>query len=277
MSVENLPPLRDVLRAHGLEPKKALGQNFLLDLNLTARVARGAGDLRDATVVEVGPGPGGLTRALLQQPLKRLIAIEKDERCLAALAEVQAVDPRLTVINADALTVDLKELAGGPVHIAANLPYNVATPLTVGWLKVMHEQPGAVSGMTLMYQREVAQRLSAEPGGKTWGRLGVIAQWLCDVQKLFDISPQAFTPPPKVVSSVVSFTPRSKPLFDAGFDEVEQLTAAIFGQRRKMLRQSLKGFRADAQAVLDSAGIDGTKRAEELTLQEIGALLKAGR
>lgn len=263
VAIDGLPPLREVIAAHGLDAKKSLGQNFLLDLNLTGRIARSAGRLSDVTVIEVGPGPGGLTRALLLEGARKVVAIERDERCLAALAEVAAHYPgRLDVVAADALATDIDALAEGPLRVVANLPYNIATPLLVGWLTRGPWPPRWLS-LTLMFQREVAERIVARAGDDAYGRLGVLAGWRAESRILFDIDPRAFTPAPKVVSSVVELLPRSDAA-PASVAAVERVTAAAFGQRRKMLRQSLKSLGVDAAALLEETGIDGTRRAEEI-------------
>jgi len=259
----SLPPLRDVIAQHGLAARKALGQNFLLDLNLTGRIARSAGDLTGVTVVEVGPGPGGLTRALVASNAKAVIAIERDQRFIGALQDlVQAANGRLAIIEADALDVDPVDLAPAPRAIAANLPYNVATPLLIGWLKRIAEYVS----LTLMFQKEVADRLVARPGSKAYGRLSVITQWRADARVQFNLPPRAFTPPPKVESAVVHLTPRADPE-PADWAAMEAVTAAAFGQRRKMLRQSLKGL-PGALAALETAGIDPQRRAETLGIAE---------
>jgi 16S rRNA (adenine1518-N6/adenine1519-N6)-dimethyltransferase len=270
-AIDDLPPLRDVIARYDLRAIKAFGQNFLLDLNLTARIARAAGDLRDVTVIEIGPGPGGLTRALLAAGAKRVIAIERDRRCIAALAEIEAHYPgRLTVIERDALATDMAALRDGATRIVANLPYNIATPLLVGWLQA-EPWPPFYESMTLMFQREVAERIVAAPGSKAYGRLGVLAGWRTEARILFDIDPRAFTPPPKVTSSVVSFLPRPEPLpADAAI--LERVTAAAFGQRRKMLRQSLKSLGVNVNALLEMSGIEGTRRAEEIDVAGFVAL-----
>lgn len=273
-AIDDLPPLRDVIARHELRARKSLGQNFLLDLNLTARIARASGPLAGVTVVEVGPGPGGLTRALLAEGAHHVVAIERDERCIAALEEITAAAPgRLTIVNGDALEVDMAAFARKPARIVANLPYNVATPLLIGWLKA-EPWPPWYESLTLMFQREVAERIVATPGSKAYGRLGVLAGWRAEAEILFDVSPRAFTPPPKVTSSVVRLTPRPKPLACDGL-VLERVTAAAFGQRRKMLRQSLKTLGLDAQRLLAQAGIEETRRAEEIDVAGFVALTNA--
>jgi 16S rRNA (adenine1518-N6/adenine1519-N6)-dimethyltransferase len=272
-TLDGLPPLREVIEQYGLQAKKSLGQNFLLDLNLTSKIARTAGDLSTATVIEVGPGPGGLTRALLMNGAKRVVAVERDERCLAALAEVSAHYPgRLEVVSGDALKTDFSALAGGgPVKIVANLPYNIGTELLIRWLTVP-AWPPFYSSMTLMFQREVAQRIVAAPDSDAYGRLGVLAGWRTQAKIAFDVPPQAFTPPPKVTSSVVHLVPRETPL-PADVRMLGRVTEAAFGQRRKMLRQSLKGI--EGARLLEATGIDGTRRAETLDIAEFVALANA--
>jgi len=274
--IDDLPPLRDVLTRLDLVPKKSLGQNFLLDLNLTARIARAAGRLAGATVVEVGPGPGGLTRALLAEGAARVIAIERDDRCLAALSEIALHYPgRLEVVADDALAVDMAGLVGAGTRalVVANLPYNVATPLLVGWLRT-EPWPPWFESLTLMFQREVAERIVAAPGGKAYGRLGVLAGWRTTAEIEFDVPARAFTPPPKVTSSVVHLVPRLRPLAcDPAI--LERVVAAAFGQRRKMLRQSLKSLGLDALALLKAAGIEETRRAEEIDVAGFVALTNA--
>jgi 16S rRNA (adenine1518-N6/adenine1519-N6)-dimethyltransferase len=265
-AIDDLPPLREVIRRHGLDARKSLGQNFLLDLNLTGRIARAAAPLENVTVVEIGPGPGGLTRALLVEGARRVIAVERDERCLAALAEIAAHDPdRLTIIGGDALEVDLApHLGGAPARIVANLPYNVATPLLIDWLQV-EPWPPWYDTMILMFQREVAERIVAEPGSKAYGRLSVLAGWRTQARILFDIPPSAFVPRPQVTSSVVRLVPRPSPL-PCNRATLERVTQAAFGQRRKMLRQSLKTLGTDPLPLLEAAGLDPTARAEDIAV-----------
>ena len=268
----NLPPLREVIERHGLRAKKSLGQHFLLDLNLTARIARAAGGLSRGTVFEVGPGPGGLTRSLLDAGAREVIAVERDGRCLAALSELAAAYPgRLRVIEGDALDVDPASLAKGPAKIVSNLPYNIATPLLVRWMT----QATRFESLTLMFQKEVAQRLTASPGSKTYGRLSILVQWRCEASKLFDVPARAFVPPPKVDSSLVGLTPRREPLAPANPEILERVTAAAFGQRRKMLRASLRTLGGNAQELLEAAGIVPTRRAEDLSVEEFCALARA--
>lgn len=266
MSADGLPPLREIIERHGLQAKKALGQNFLLDLNLTGKVARTAGDLTQTTVIEVGPGPGGLTRALLLHGARRVVAIERDERCLAALSEVSDHYPgRLEVISGDALKTDFAALAaGGSVKIVANLPYNIGTELLIRWLTV-DGWPPFYQSLTLMFQREVAERIVAKANSSAFGRLGVLAGWRTEAKIAFDVPPQAFTPPPKVTSSVVHLVPREVPL-PADVKRLGQVTEAAFGQRRKMLRQSLKSL--GGERLLERAEIDPTRRAETLSVDE---------
>lgn len=266
MSADGLPPLREIIERHGLQAKKALGQNFLLDLNLTGKVARTAGDLTQTTVIEVGPGPGGLTRALLLHGARRVVAIERDERCLAALSEVSDHYPgRLEVISGDALKTDFAALAaGGSVKIVANLPYNIGTELLIRWLTV-DGWPPFYQSLTLMFQREVAERIVAKANSSAFGRLGVLAGWRTEAKIAFDVPPQAFTPPPKVTSSVVHLVPREVPL-PAEVKRLGQVTEAAFGQRRKMLRQSLKSL--GGERLLERAEIDPTRRAETLSVDE---------
>ena len=268
---EALPPLRDVIARHGLGAKRRLGQHFLLDLNLTRRIARSAGNLAGLTVVEIGPGPGGLTRALLETEAARVIAIERDARCIEALGELALAHPgRLEVMEADALAVDLTSL-GQDLAVVANLPYNIATPLLIGWLRRIE----AVASMTLMFQKEVAERIVAPPGGPSYGRLAVITRWLCAPERLFDVAPAAFVPPPKVTSSVIRLVPRAEPLAEARFEMLEAVTAAAFGQRRKMMRSALKTLSPAPEALLAEAGVDPTARAETLSVEVFCALARA--
>jgi 16S rRNA (adenine1518-N6/adenine1519-N6)-dimethyltransferase len=273
-AIDALPPLREVIRRHGLTAKKSLGQNFLLDLNLTARIARGAGPLEDVTVVEVGPGPGGLTRALLALGAQRVIAIERDPRAIAALGEIAAHYPgRLEVIEGDALDFDPRpQLGNGPARVVANLPYNIATPLLVRWLS-LEPWPPWYDSLVLMFQREVAERIVAPPGSKTYGRLSVLTAWRAEARILFDIAPSAFVPPPKVTSSLVQLVPRAAPL-PCDRRMLERVTEAAFGQRRKMLRQSLKSLGIDPIALLEEAGLDPTERAEQIPVEGFVALAR---
>jgi 16S rRNA (adenine1518-N6/adenine1519-N6)-dimethyltransferase len=267
-----LPPLREVIARHGLSARRALGQHFLLDLNLTARIARAAGDLDRGTVIEIGPGPGGLTRALLAAGARRLIVIERDERFLAALEELAAVySGRLELLPGDALEIDAAALGEPPRKIVANLPYNISTALLLLWL----EKIQAFESLTLMFQKEVADRLTARPRSKDYGRLSVLTQWLTEIRRLFDVPPRAFTPPPKVTSTVVQLIPRPEPLCPADKGCLERITATAFGQRRKMLRQSLRPLGRDVAALLAAAGIPETARAEELSVEQFCALARA--
>ncbi|CCF18859.1 Dimethyladenosine transferase (S-adenosylmethionine-6-N', N'-adenosyl(rRNA) dimethyltransferase) (16S rRNA dimethylase) (High level kasugamycin resistance protein ksgA) (Kasugamycin dimethyltransferase) [Pseudorhizobium banfieldiae] len=272
-TLDGLPPLREVIQRHGLDAKKALGQNFLLDLNLTQKIARSAGPLEDATVIEVGPGPGGLTRAILSLGARKLIAIERDSRCLPALAEIAEHYPgRLEVIEGDALKVDFDALAAdGPIKIIANLPYNVGTQLLLNWL-LPRSWPPFWDSLTLMFQKEVGLRIVARENDDHYGRLGVLAGWRTEARMVFDVPPQAFTPPPKVTSSVVHLTPRQAPL-PCDVKKLETVTQAAFGQRRKMLRQSLKAL--GGEALLSKAGIDPVRRAETLSVEEFVTLANA--
>lgn len=271
--VAALPPLRDVIAAHGLSARRSLGQNFLLDLNITRRIARAAGPLADITVLEVGPGPGGLTRALLEEGARKVVAVERDDRCISALEQVAAVaDGRLHILAGDALSVDIAALAGehGTLRVIANLPYNISTPLLIGWLK----QLSYFDRFVLMFQSEVADRLAADPGSKAYGRLSIAAQWRCEVRPLFTLPPRAFTPAPKVASTVVELSPRSAPLAEADPDILEEVVAAAFGQRRKMLRAVLKGVFADPQSVLEGVGIAPEARAETVGIEGFCALAR---
>jgi 16S rRNA (adenine1518-N6/adenine1519-N6)-dimethyltransferase len=273
-AADGLPPLRDVIRRHDLSARKSLGQNFLLDLNLTGRIARAAGPLAGVTVIEVGPGPGGLTRALLTEGAARVIAIERDDRAIGALAEIGEHYPdRLTVIADDAMGFDVRPLLdGSPARVVANLPYNIATALLVSWLTA-EPWPPWYDRLVLMFQREVAERIVAGPGSKTYGRLSVLAGWRAEAKILFDIAPSAFVPPPSVTSSVVQLIPRAAPLA-CERRALERVTEAAFGQRRKMLRQSLKSLGVDPLRLLGAAGIDETARAEDIPVEGFVALAR---
>ncbi len=280
-ALDELPPLREVIAAHGLSAKKTLGQNFILDLNLTRRIAREAG-IAGATVYEVGPGPGGLTRALLAESAERVVAVERDRRALPALAQIAGVKPgTLEIIEGDALAIDEPSLLARlgvrmPVPVVANLPFNVGTALLIKWLT------GAVwppwwSSLTLMFQKEVARRVCAKPGTQDYGRLSVLAQWRTQTRILFDVSPRAFVPPPKVTSSVLRVEPLAAPRCPADLRDLEAVTHAAFGQRRKMLRGSLKALPVDIGDLLEQAGVDGTVRAEDLDLAQFCALARSLR
>ncbi len=270
MTLDALPPLREVIRASGLRASKSFGQNFLLDMNLTRRIVDRAEMRPDLSVAEIGPGPGGLTRALLESPARNVTAIEMDRRCIGALDSlVEAAEGRLTLIEGDALKTDIAALIPAPRAIVANLPYNIATPLLIGWLRDID----SFDSLTLMFQAEVADRLVAPPGSDAFGRLSVITQWAASVKRVMDLPPGAFTPPPKVRSSVVRFTPRvDRPLVDLA--ALEAVTAAAFGQRRKMLRASLKTL-GRADWLLSTAGIEPTLRAEQLTIDAFVSLARA--
>jgi 16S rRNA (adenine1518-N6/adenine1519-N6)-dimethyltransferase len=266
-----LPPIRDVIRRHGLGAKRSLGQNFILDINLTRRIVRAAGPLAGTTVIEVGPGPGGLTRALVESEAKRIIAIERDPRCVEALADlVTASGGRLFVVGADALAVDLDQYIEHPTRIVANLPYNVGTPLLIRWIGIIDR----LAGMTLMFQKEVARRLVAAPRSRDYGRLSVLVQRVSAVRLLFDIGPKSFVPPPKVTSTVVDFRPLPHPVGPVRPDMLERVTAAAFGQRRKMLRSSLRSLGVETSTLLAGAGINPTARAEELPIEAFCALAR---
>lgn len=275
MAIDTLPPLRDVIATHGLSARKSLGQNFLLDLNLTAKIARQAGDLTSCDVLEIGPGPGGLTRGLLSEGARRVLAIEKDRRCIPALEEIAAAyDGRLEVIEGDALDIDPLEKLTPPIRVAANLPYNVGTELLVRWL-TPKEWPPFWDSLTLMFQKEVAERIVAQPGSKAYGRLALLAQWRTDAKIAIHLPPSAFTPPPKVSSAVVHLTALPKPKYEAPAKTLERVVAAAFNQRRKMLRASLKSVAPDIEDRLLSAGIQPTERAEQVTLEQFCALARA--
>jgi len=259
---DTLPPLRDVIDQYDLRAKKNLGQNFLLDLNLTCRIARSAGPLDTGTIIEVGPGPGGLTRGLLMEGANNLVAIERDDRCMPALADIAAAYPgKFRVISEDAMKVDPATLGPEPRRIAANLPYNIGTVLLTNWL----ETPQAFASITVMLQKEVVDRIVAEPGTKDYGRLSVLCQWLCNSAALFEVHPSAFTPPPKVTSAIVRLEPRAEPLFPAPRKALENITATAFNQRRKMLRASLKSL--GGNDLCEAAGIDPQLRAENISVE----------
>ena len=279
---DTLPPLREIVAKHGLAAKKSLGQNFLFDLNLTGRIARAAGPLEDASVLEIGPGPGGLTRALLAHGAKKVIAVERDERCIAALEEIaQAYPGRLEIVPGDAMALDYPAFLAerglaGDVRICANLPYNIGTPLLANWL-TLETWPPFYDRLVLMFQREVAERIVATPRERAdYGRLGVLANWRCTTRILFDVPPSAFTPPPKIMSSVVELRPRAEPI-PCDVKALEAVTLAAFGQRRKMLRQSLKSLPGlgDPAPLLDEAGVEPTRRAEEIDVAGFCALARA--
>ena len=273
--IDDLPPLREVIATHGIAAKKALGQNFLLDLNLTARIARAAGDLTACDVLEIGPGPGGLTRGLLASGARHVLAIEKDARCLPALEQIAARHPgRLTVIEGDALDIDPLAHLTPPIRICANLPYNVGTELLVRWL-TPPDWPPFWTSLTLMFQREVAERITAQPGGKAYGRLAILAQWRCDARIVLDLPPQAFTPPPKVSSAVVHLTALPAPRYPANPATLSRVVAAAFNQRRKMLRAALKGVSPAIEDHLRAAGIAPTERAEQVGIAELCALARS--
>lgn len=269
--LESLPPLREVIARHHLRAEKKFGQNFLLDRNITDKISRAAGDISSHHVIEIGPGPGGLTRSLLRAGAARVSAIELDPRAVAALQDlVLAAQGRLKVIEGDALNIDVTAITGPPRIIVANLPYNVATPLLTGWLAQLRQDPSCFSGMILMFQKEVVGRMVAPPGGGSYGRLSVLVQWLCTADRLFDLPPSAFTPPPKVTSSIVRLIPRVLPGNSPGLKTLETVTAAAFGQRRKMLKSSLKNY----PGLLEKADIDGTLRPEQISVKDFIRLAK---
>ena len=270
-AIDALPPLRAVIAEHKLAAHKSLGQHFLLDLNLTDKIARAAGPLAEGTVIEVGPGPGGLTRALLSRGARKVIAIERDKRCIAALQELRtAAAGRLEIIEADALNINIGSLGDSPRRIVANLPYNVGTPLLICWLS----DASSFASMTLMFQREVADRIVADVGAPASGRLSVIANWRCRTRKLLNLPARAFTPPPKVDSAVVSFEPYDTLPYPAQQAVLERVTAAAFGQRRKMLRGALKSLSVDPMVLLEAAGIEPTQRAETVDVAGFAALAR---
>jgi 16S rRNA (adenine1518-N6/adenine1519-N6)-dimethyltransferase len=274
-AIDTLPPLREVIRAHDLQARKSMGQNFLLDLNLTAKIARLAGDLSACDVLEIGPGPGGLTRGLLAEGARHVLAIEKDKRCLPALAEIEVAYPgRLTVIDGDALQINPLASLTPPIRIAANLPYNVGTELLVRWL-TPPDWPPFWQSLTLMFQREVAERIVARPGSKTYGRLALLAQWRSDARIVLSLPPEAFTPPPKVSSAVVHLNALPAPRFPADAAVLNRVVAAAFNQRRKMLRAALKGVAPDIEDRLIAAGLKPTDRAEQVPLEGFCALARA--
>ncbi|WP_413221000.1 16S rRNA (adenine(1518)-N(6)/adenine(1519)-N(6))-dimethyltransferase RsmA [Tritonibacter mobilis] len=274
-AIDNLPPLREVIATHQLSARKSLGQNFLLDLNLTAKIARQAGDLTGCDVLEIGPGPGGLTRGLLSEGARKVLAIEKDQRCLPALAEIADAHPgRLEVINGDALEIDPLAHLTPPIRVAANLPYNVGTELLVRWL-TPKDWPPFWQSLTLMFQREVAERIVAQPGSKAYGRLAILAQWRAEAKIALSLPPGAFTPPPKVSSAVVHLTALPEPRFPADAAILSRVVAAAFNQRRKMLRASLKGVSPQIEEHLNAAGIPPTERAEQVSLEGFCALARS--
>lgn len=274
-AIDTLPPLREVIATHGLSAKKALGQNFLLDLNLTAKIARQAGDLSECDVLEIGPGPGGLTRGLLSEGARKVLAVEKDSRCLPALEEIAAAYPgQLEVINGDALEVNPLTYLTPPIRVAANLPYNIGTELLVRWL-TPDTWPPFWQSLTLMFQREVAERIVAQPGSKAYGRLAILSQWRADAKIALSLPPEAFTPPPKVSSAVVHLTALPQPRYPADAATLSRVVAAAFNQRRKMLRASLKSVAPDIEDRLISVGIKPTERAEQVPLEAFCALARA--
>jgi len=272
--IDQLPPLREVIAQHNLSAQKSLGQNFLLDLNLTSKIARQAGDLTQSDVLEIGPGPGGLTRGLLAEGARRVIAIEKDRRCIAALEDIQKAYPdRLKILEGDALSINPMEHLTGPVKVVANLPYNVGTELLIRWLTPKRWPPFWTS-LTLMFQKEVAERIVAPVASKAYGRLALLSQWRTDANIVMNLPPSAFTPPPKVSSAVVHLTALSSPRFEAEAAVLEKTVAKAFNQRRKMLRSSLKGFTLDLEEKLQAAGISPTLRAEQVSLEQFCALAR---
>ena len=272
--ISDLPPLREIIARHGLGARRSLGQHFLLDLNLTHRIAQSAGQLTNMTVIEIGPGPGGLTRSLLAASAGRIVAVEQDSRCVLALQDLKMTFPKtLEVIEADALNFRPDSIVGPDEKciIVANLPYNIATRLLINWLRDLAN----IKSMTLMFQKEVAERIAASPGTSSYGRLSVVSQWLCDTKCLFDIPPQAFVPPPKVTSTLIQLIPKSAPVMPVAFATLEAVTRAAFGQRRKMLRSSLKSLTAEPKKLLAIAGIQSDRRAETLTVAEFCILAQA--
>ena len=272
--IDNLPPLREVITAHQLTARKSLGQNFLLDLNLTAKIARQAGDLSACDILEIGPGPGGLTRGLLSEGARKILAIEKDNRCLPALEEIEKAFPgRLQVINEDALRLDPAQYLTAPIRIISNLPYNVGTELLIRWLTPPNWPPFWKS-LTLMFQKEVAQRIVAQPGSKAYGRLAILAQWRSEVKIVLNLPPDAFTPPPKVSGAVIHLEALPAPRYVANQKVLESLVGAAFNQRRKMLRSALKGLSPEIEDHLKAAGLSPTERAEQVSLEGFCALAR---
>ena len=270
--MDNLPPLKDIISKYEIRAKKSLGQNFLLDLNLTSKIARYAGNLKQSDVLEIGPGPGGLTRSLLNEGARQVVSIEKDNRCIAALEEIQSLFPgRLRLLQGDALSMNVTQYLTDPIKIVANLPYNIGTELLVRWLNSKN-WPSFWQSMTLMFQKEVANRIVARPGSKAYGRLSVMSQWRCNTKIAFNIPATAFTPPPKVESAVVHFEALNEPKFPAEVDKLEFVVSKAFNQRRKMLRGALKGHFINVEEGLFSIGILPTKRAENITVQEYCAM-----
>lgn len=273
-TIDDLPPLRQVITDHGLSARKSLGQNFLLDLNLTAKIARAAGDLSGCDVLEIGPGPGGLTRGLLAEGARKVLAVEKDSRCIPALEQIADRYPgRLTVIQGDALQIDPQAILNPPIKVAANLPYNIGTELLVRWL-TPPDWPPFWQSLTLMFQREVAERIIAQPGSKAYGRLAILSTWRSDARIVLSLPPEAFTPPPKVSSAVVHLTALPEPRFPADAEILSRVVAMAFNQRRKMLRAALKGLASDIEDRLIAAGIAPTERAEQVPLEGFCALAR---
>jgi len=270
--MDNLPPLKDIISKYEIRAKKSLGQNFLLDLNLTSKIARYAGNLKQSDVLEIGPGPGGLTRSLINEGARQVVSIEKDNRCIAALEEIQSLFPgRLKLVQGDALSMNVTQYLTDPIKIIANLPYNIGTELLVRWLNSKN-WPSFWQSMTLMFQKEVANRIVARPGSKAYGRLSVMSQWRCNTKIAFNIPATAFTPPPKVESAVVHFEALHEPRFPAEVDKLEFVVSKAFNQRRKMLRGALKGHFINVEEGLFSIGVLPTKRAENITVQEYCAM-----
>lgn len=273
-AIDNLPPLREVIATHGLSAKKALGQNFLLDLNLTAKIARSAGDLTHSDILEIGPGPGGLTRGLLAEGARRVVAVEKDTRCFPALEEIAAAYPnQLNIVQGDALETDTGQYLTSPIKIVSNLPYNVGTELLVRWLTPVTWPPFWQS-LTLMFQKEVAERITAQPGSKAYGRLSVLAQWRSDARIVMTLPPEAFTPPPKISSAVVHIVALPAPRYPADPNVLQRVVGMAFNQRRKMLRASLRGLLPDIETRIEAAGLRPTARAEEISVEGFAALAR---